>query len=119
MRAAAALKITKTKDEIIIERSVFASRKKGRLAKVSKGKELVNRSASKSGVSDKNGEKPGDQATGKGELSNEAKYWRKTYREMKREQHQEIKNMEELMKLTLDRETKILAYARLLERKID
>ncbi len=119
MRAAAALKITKSKDEIIIERSVFASRKKGRLAKVSTGKELFNRSVPKSGTSDKSGDKTSDQSTGKGELSNEAKYWRNTYMEMKREQHQEIKNVEELLKLTLDRETQLLAYARLLERKID
>ena len=96
--------------EIIIDRSVYASRKNGRLAEIltSMGPVKESRGGAGAGASDSTRD-----------MTIEAKYWRNLYMTLKQENNEDIQDIDSLLQLTLDREGQLLAYARLLERKID
>jgi hypothetical protein len=93
--------------EIIIDRSVFASRKNGRLAEIL---------SSVGSIKEPRGAGASDSTR---DLTIEAKYWRNLYMTLKQENNEDVQDMDSLLQLTLDREGQLLAYARLLERKID
>ena len=94
-------------DAIVIDRSVFPSRKTGKLCEVT----LTE------------GEYRGGGKGGNGihskELSVEAKFWKQKYETLKRERNEEEEDLEHLIEVTAEREAKLIELARLLERKID
>lgn len=93
-------------DEIIIDRSMFASRKKGKLSEVT----LEEKSAVGKPVHLNHHSK---------ELSAEAKFWKQKFEILKREKNEEEEDLEHLLEITAEREAKLIELARLLERKID
>ena len=103
---------------MVLQRKVFASRKDGKVAVISKGKERLQKKSKEgaSGAGRKEKEEGQDSSTS---LSNEAKHWRMAYMNLKKEQYAEKNEMEELLKLTLDRESQLASYGRLLSRKVD
>ena len=103
---------------MVLERKVFASRKDGKVAVISKGKERLQKK-SKDGASGARSKEMEDGQDSSTSLSNEAKHWRMAYMNMKKEQYAEKNEMEELLKLTLDRESQLASYGRLLSRKVD
>ena len=125
--AAGQVKVTDQGREMILQRTAFQSRKDGKVCTVSKGKERLTKKAtsssgsgsksSSSGSSSKVQESNEEDTTTAS--SNEAKQWRMAYMDLKKEQYNEKKEMEELLRLTLDREAQLSSYARLLSRKID
>jgi predicted RNA-binding protein YlxR (DUF448 family) len=123
--ASGVIKVTDQGREMILERpQAFGSRKGGKVCSVSKGKDRLEKKSSNSQSSSSRskedevdeGVEPASSAVS---LSNEAKKWRMAYMEVKRDQYVEKKEMEELLKLTIDRESQLASYARLLSRKID
>jgi hypothetical protein len=90
-------------NEIIIDKSVYASRKNGRLATITSSLDT----------------KEGNSVAGNGEMTIEAKYWRNLYMTLKQENNDDIHDLDNLLQLTLDREQQLQSYARLLEHKID
>lgn len=128
--AAGQVKVTDQGREMILQRTVFQSRKDGKVCTVSKSKERLTKKASSSS-SGSGGGSSSSSSGGNRKMqesseeepsaasSNEAKQWRMAYMDMKKEQYNEKNEMEELLKLTLDREAQLSSYARLLSRKID
>jgi hypothetical protein len=105
IRSARDVRATEGADnEVIIDRSVYASRKNGRLAEIM------------SSMGPPKDSRAGDVMR---EMTIEAKYWRNLYMTLKQENNEDVQDMDSLLQLTLDRESQLLAYSRLLERKID
>ena len=103
---------------MVLDRNVFASRKGGKVAVVSKGKERLQKNKNYGGggaISTKETEDVQDATS----LSNEAKHWRMAYMNLKKEQYAEKNEIEELLRLTVDRESQLASYGRLLSRKVD
>ena len=94
-------------DEIVLDRSQFASRANGKVAVVTQGTTM-----------DTNMDMPSTISATK-DLSIEAKYWRNLYLTLKQENNEEYQDVESLLQLTIDREAQLMTYARLLERKVD
>ena len=92
-------------NEIIIDRSAYASRRNGRLASITSSMERSD--------NDDTG------AAGTEAMTIEAKYWRNLYMTLKQENNDDVHDVDNLLQLTLDREAQLQAYARLLEHKID
>lgn len=91
-------------NDIIIDRSMYASRKNGRLASITSSLEPSKET------------RPGDSMR---DMTIEAKYWRNLYMTLKQEHNEDLQDMDSLLQLTLDREAQLLTYARLLERQVD
>jgi len=101
--------------EIILDRTLFASRKRGRVASLSTSKERLPLEAWKSSSTSARGGGGG----GGGELSAEAKFWKEKYEILKRERSEEEEDIEHSCEVTAEREAKLWALSRLLERKVD
>jgi hypothetical protein len=109
IRSARDVRLTEGGDsEIIIDRSVYASRKNGRLAEILSSVGPLKESRGGFGA-----------AEATRDLTIEAKYWRNLYMTLKQENNEDIQDIDSLLQLTLDREGQLMAYSRLLERKID
>lgn len=106
----AKLSISEIGNSIEIDRSVFASRHKGKLCEVT-----LDRGDGEGGAS---GGVLQSTANMK-DLSPEAQYWRKKYTNLKRELREEEEDVEHLVELTTEREVRLLELSRLLERKLD
>jgi len=91
-------------NDIIIDRSLYASRKNGRLATITSSFDTAKDT------------RPGDTMR---DMTIEAKYWRNLYMTLKQENNEDVQDVDNLLQLTLDREAQLINYARLLERKID
>ena len=129
--AAGAVKVTDQGREMILQRTVFQSRKDGKVCTVTNGKERLTKKVGSDGSSSSGSGSGNDryggskakqseeEATVESALSNEARQWRMAFMELKKEQYNEKREMEELLNLTLDREAQLSSYARLLSRKID
>ena len=105
---------------MVLDRNVFASRKGGKVAVVTKGRKRMQKKSKdvgEGGATISNKDK--EEAQNATSLSNEAKHWRMAYMNLKKEQYTEKNEMEELLKLTLDRESQLASYGRLLSRKVD
>jgi len=101
----ARLSVSTTEDgTIILDRSLFPSRKSGKLCEVTLTEGVLlpfgNNSSSK-------------------ELTAEAKFWKKKFETLKRDRNEEEEDLEHLIEVSAEREAKLIELARLLERKID
>jgi hypothetical protein len=98
--------------KLVIERSMFASRSRGKVCEVTMDENGKSRSwggARGKGASHSNGK----------ELSAEAKFWKSKWEQLQREQNEEEEDLEHLVEITTEREAKLIELARLLERKVD
>lgn len=106
----ARLSISEKDESIVIDRSVFASRHKGKLCEVT-----LDRGDGEGG-----GIGGVLQATANmKDLSPEAQYWRQKYMNLKRELREEEEDVEHLVELTAEREARLQELSKLLERKLD
>jgi len=100
----ARLPVTEEGDSIIIDRSVFASHRGGKMCEVSLYETLAD----------------GSKGLGKGQgLSEEARHWKKKYESLKEELDREEEELESEMEVTAERTEKLHELARLLERKVE
>jgi hypothetical protein len=104
----ARLPVTEEGDSIIIDRSVFASHRGGKMCEVSLYETLAD------------GSKGSGQGQGQGQgLSEEARHWKKKYESLKEELDKEEEELESEMEVTAERTEKLHELARLLERKVE
>ena len=119
-------------ESIVIDRSQYASRHKGKLCAVtvtrteqqqgssSSSSSSSNSNSSRYSSSNSGGEK-GSKAPSAQEqqLSPEAQYWRHKFMNLKRELKEEEEDAEHLVEVTAERVARLGELARLLQRKID
>lgn len=99
------LSISDKDGEIVLERTSFASRKRGRVCTVTSGSAPLSLET----MLDAHGKSP----------SAETKFWREKFEQLQRERFEEEEDLERLLEVTLEKEVKLMAYAKLLEQKID
>ena len=90
-------------DTLIIDRTKFASRKRGRISVISRGKERMS-------IKDESLHE---------EVSGEVTFWRDKYETLKLVKSSAEKELETQLELMTEREAKLEIYAKLLEQKIE
>ena len=81
-------------NDIIIDRSMYASRKNGRLATITSSFDTAKETRAGDTMRD---------------MTIEAKYWRNLYMTLKQENNEDVQDADNLLQLTLDREAQLLS----------
>ena len=98
---ASRIEVEEHEDRVFIDRSHFASRKRGRIAVVSKSRDLIG--------------SPLEEIDG----NSEAGFWRAKYEQLRAERRDAEEDLEQQLEIALQREAKMDAYSKLLEKKVE
>ena len=91
---------------VMIDRSQFASRKRGRIAVITKSKDLLGGSPSGGPLEEI-------------DSNSEANFWREKYEKLREEKSNAEEELEHQLEITTEREQKLDKYAKLLEKKVE
>jgi len=98
---AAQLDVAEHDDKVVIDRSMFASRKRGRIAVVSKSRDLIG------------------SPLGEVDGNSEAHFWKTKYETLRSERREAEEDLEQQVEIGLQREAKLDALNTLLNKKVE
>ena len=90
---------------VMIDRTQFASRKRGRIAVITKSKDLLDGTPSGGPLEEL-------------DTNSEANFWRDKYEKLRSEKSNAEEELERELEITTEREQKLDSYAKLLEKKV-